>query len=342
MSRLGKNQYSEVTTESVIERFKKVHGDTYDYSKVNYVSMHTKVTIICKKHGEFQQIPSNHLKGQGCYFCGRERSENTRRKTREQFIEEAKVIHGDKYDYSKVEYKNNKEKVCIICPIHGEFWQRPYEHLKFGCKQCSVEYTASLNIKRSAETFEERARKIHNNKYTYDPNTYKGVMKYITAYCPIHGEFKQRAHEHLSGCGCPKCNSSKMELLIENNLKQNDIEYIPQYRNKEIFGLKSIDFYIQDKKIAIECQGDQHFIPVSFSGNGDKNNNLESIQNNDKNKYQECMDNGIELIYFINKQTGLSKKDILKKHNPNNIYSEENLFDNQESLIRYVQEKITR
>ena len=137
MSHLGKNQYSEITTETIIERFKRVHGDIYDYSKVKYASMHTKVTIICKKHGEFQQTPSNHLKGQGCYFCGTERSEKSRRKTREQFIEETKAIHGDKYDYSKVEYKNNKEKVCIICPIHGEFWQRPYEHLKFGCRQCS-------------------------------------------------------------------------------------------------------------------------------------------------------------------------------------------------------------
>ena len=95
-------------------------------------------------------------------------------------------------------------------------------------------------------------------------------------------------------------------------------------------------------EIAIECQGGQHFIPVSFSGNSDKNNNLELIKKKKKNKYQECMDNDIELIYFINEQPGLSKKDILKKYNPNNIYSEENLFDNQESLIRYVQEKITR
>ena len=342
MSHLGKNQYSEITTETIIDRFKRVHGDIYDYTKVKYVSMHTKVTIICKKHGEFQQTPSNHLKGQGCYFCGKERSEKSRRKTREQFIEETKAIHGDKYDYSKVEYKNNKEKVCIICPIHGEFWQRPYEHLKFGCRQCSVEYTASLKIKRSAETFEERARKIHNNRYSYAPNTYNGNKNDIIAYCPIHGEFRQNAHIHLSGCGCPKCSSSKMELSIEDNLKQNNIDYIPQYRNKEIFGLKSIDFYIPNIKIAIECQGEQHFIPVSFSGNGDKNNNLESIQNNDKNKYQECTDNGIELIYFINKQAGLSKKEILKKYNPNHIYSEENLFDNQESLIRYVQEKVKR
>lgn len=133
-----------ITTESFIERAKKIHGDKYDYSKVNYVDSKTKVCIICPKHGEFWQVPSNHLQGQGCkkcYIC--EKSLLT-----EDFINKAKEIHGNKYDYSKVEYVNAKIPVCIICPEHGEFWQKPENHLYTlsGCQKCSLKNNKSEQI----------------------------------------------------------------------------------------------------------------------------------------------------------------------------------------------------
>ena len=118
--------------ESFINESKKVHGDKYDYSKVNYINSQTKVCIICPEHGEFWQNPNNHINGQGCPKCIKKVNNI------ESFIHKAKEIHGDKYDYSKVEYINNKTKVCIICPKHGEFWQRPDAHLymKAGCSKC--------------------------------------------------------------------------------------------------------------------------------------------------------------------------------------------------------------
>ena len=106
----------KLTLEKFIEKAKKVHGDKYDYSKVEYINNHTKVCIICPIHGEFWQTPQHHLKGVGCPKCY-----GNFRKTTEQFIEEARKVHGDKYDYSKVEYVNATTKVRIICPKHGEF-----------------------------------------------------------------------------------------------------------------------------------------------------------------------------------------------------------------------------
>ena len=111
-------------TKEFIAKAKAVHGDKYDYSKVNYVNSFTKVTIICPKHGEFEQTPNLHLKSQGCPNCY-----GNKKMTIEEFIKRAKEVHGDKYDYSKVKYVNALTKVTIICPIHGEFEQTPAKHL---------------------------------------------------------------------------------------------------------------------------------------------------------------------------------------------------------------------
>ena len=123
----------KLTLESFLERAEKIHNNKYDYSKVEYVNAKTKVCIICPKHGEFWQTPDNHLKGKGCAYCA-----NVKKITTEEFIERAREVHGDKYDYSSSVYVNNKTKIKIICPIHGEFELTPNAHLQGrGCKKCN-------------------------------------------------------------------------------------------------------------------------------------------------------------------------------------------------------------
>ena len=92
--------------------------------------------IICPEHGEFLQNAAMHLQGNGCPECGKIKYSNALRKTTEKFISEARKKWGNKYDYSKVEYESSHKKVCIICPTHGEFWQEPDNHLRWGCKCC--------------------------------------------------------------------------------------------------------------------------------------------------------------------------------------------------------------
>ena len=125
---------AKLTTEEFIAKAKAMHGDIYDYSKVKYVDSKTEVCIICREHGEFKQKPKNHLSGYGCPICsGRKKMRTV------DFINRAKFVHGDKYDYSRTEYKGNSEKVCIICPEHGIFWQRANNHLKgVGCPKCGI------------------------------------------------------------------------------------------------------------------------------------------------------------------------------------------------------------
>ena len=125
------------TTEEFIQEAKTIHGDKYDYSKVEYKNAYTKICIICPNHGEFWQTPSHHLSGQGCPKCN-----GKLKYTKENFIKKAREIHKDKYDYSKIKYVNAHTGICIICPDHGEFWQLPCNHLKgCGCGLCANNIT---------------------------------------------------------------------------------------------------------------------------------------------------------------------------------------------------------
>lgn len=128
----------KINYDDFIRRAKIVHGDKYDYSKVEYIDSATKICIICKKHNyEFFQTPNNHLRGQGCYLCGKEKVSKLYSKNTDWFIGKAKSIHGDTYDYSHVNYVNSWTNVRILCRKHGEFEQKPNTHLSgHGCPIC--------------------------------------------------------------------------------------------------------------------------------------------------------------------------------------------------------------
>lgn len=176
-----------MSLEQFISRAKEVHSNKYEYSKTNYINAKTKVIITCPIHGDFEQLSYHHLKGHGCPKCSFEKNANLKRSTTEQFIERAKNIHGDKYDYSKVEYTNNHTKVCIICPIHGEFWQTPSDHLNGrGCKECSVSHGEQHLIK----VFKEYSIDfIYQYKIEIDNKINKSGITSIDFYLPVYNIF---------------------------------------------------------------------------------------------------------------------------------------------------------
>jgi len=128
------SQKFRLTTKDFVSKAKLIHGDKYDYSRVQYQNDHAPITIVCPKHGEFIQRPHNHLHDRcGCPSCG-----NVKHLTTKDFVSKAKLIHGDKYDYSCVQYRNTQTKITIVCPKHGEFIQIPTKHLQGnGCPQCN-------------------------------------------------------------------------------------------------------------------------------------------------------------------------------------------------------------
>jgi len=132
--------YQDEKTRKFIQKARIYHkSEEYDYSKVKYLGYCSKICIICPKHGEFWQAPTNHVSGEGCPKCGRENSAKNNFLSNNEFILKAINIHGNFYDYSRTNYKRSNEKVCIICPEHGEFWQTPNNHLKgSGCPKCGL------------------------------------------------------------------------------------------------------------------------------------------------------------------------------------------------------------
>lgn len=229
---------------------RSIHGDKYDYCKVEYVNNNTDVIIICPKHGSFAQSPHNHLAGKGCRSCGDLITLNHRRNNVDDFIEESHRTHNNKYDYSKVEYVNNKTKVSIICPVHGLFEQTPLTHKRRGCGQCAIDAK-----KNSLSDFISRSQLIHDNKYDYSKVEYVNNLTKVIIVCPEHGEFRQPPVSHNVYCyGCPQCrqNRSQLEIKIENEFR--DFSVIINDR-ESIGDGKEIDLYFPDHSLGVEING---------------------------------------------------------------------------------------
>ena len=289
----------KITQDDFIERAKIKHNNKYDYSLTKYVNSITKVKIICPVHGVFEQKPMHHVNGEGCPECAKERLFNSRKISKEQFIDRAKNKHGDKFNYSLVEYINTTTKVKIICPIHGVFEQKPMHHVNGeGCPLCARKLNDDKK-RSTTEEFIEKARKIHGGKYDYSKVKYTGAFNNVEIICPKHGSFYQTPTNHLRGKGCPHCQNSISENEISKFLNEHNISYIPQ---KQFDWLKikqklSLDFYLPDYNIAIECQGLQHFKSIDAFGG---NKAFEDILYRDKIKKELCDKNGIRILYYAN------------------------------------------
>ena len=197
-------------TDKFIQRAREIHGDRYDYSCVNYKNNKTKVKIICSEHGVYEQNPSNHLQGLGCILCGYKNAGQYHKKDTSSFIDEAKALHGNYYDYSLTKYRGARDKLTIVCPIHGPFEQVAHVHLRgepgSGCLKCSYENRAD-NARMDFDEFIKRSKKKHNDFYNYSisKEQYLDLSTKITINCPKHGKFEQTGANHVNGKGCPKC-----------------------------------------------------------------------------------------------------------------------------------------
>lgn len=194
----------------MIEKFKQVHGDKYDYSEFQYINARTKCAIICPKHGKFQQLARKHAMGQGCPKCAAEHTNDYRILGTEEFIKRATAKHGGTYDYSKSQYVNSTTKVQIICRIHGPFYQNPHSHVKGrGCPKCKT-----VKDVISRDDIVNQAVSKHNGLYSYG-NILGNKIEII---CKEHGKFISPIRQHLLGSGCKKCHHKR-------NKHKKDIEY---------------------------------------------------------------------------------------------------------------------
>jgi len=278
------------TQEEHITDFKKIHGNKYDYSKVNYINNTTKIEIICLIHGSFFITPFNHKQGTICFKCLYNSKKN---KYLQNSINDFKKIHGNKYDYSKVNYINNTTKIEIICPIHGSFWQTPNAHKKHGCKYCKS------FCKKTQDEHINDFKKIHGNKYDYSGISFKNTITKIEILCnQCKKSFSQKPNDHKQGHGCPYCaikiKESKGERKIREYLEEHCINYKQEYsfKNSSISRLR-FDFYLVDLNILIEYDGQQHFEAVMIFGGEES---FKKTLKNDILKNNFCLKNNIDLI----------------------------------------------
>lgn len=241
----GKNM--SYTQEEFIEKAKQVHGNKYDYSKVVYIKSKIKVEIICPVHGSFSQPPAMHLTGQGCPICSTDSRINKLKLTTEEFIVQAKLVHGDRYDYSKTVYESMKFKVEIICKEHGSFFQLAKDHKNgAGCQICAAKLRV-LSTRSNTEDFINKAKEIHNDKYDYSKVEYINRQTKVTITCPEHGNFEQQPNAHLSGQGCPLC-GGRVQLTTKKFIENAKRVHGDRYDYSQTNYIKAIE------PVAIICR----------------------------------------------------------------------------------------
>ena len=207
-----------------------------------------------------------------------------------------------------MDYVNNRTNIKIICKIHGIFEQSTDTHLHgSGCPKCD-----SDSRRLGLESFIEKSKKIHGDKYDYSMSEYTINKKKIYIICPTHGKFRQLASSHLSGNGCPICSESKGERKISILLNEYGIDYEKQKTFEGCKNKRSLpfDFYLPDYNICIEYDGEQHFKPIPY-WRGEEG--LIKIKMNDEIKTKYCKDNGIMLFRISYKESLLNKLNIIKQ-----------------------------
>ena len=282
------SERQKLSQDEFINKLEKIHGEKYGFDKSIYTGRKGSTIITCPTHGDVEVKINGLLEGEGCPLCA------GRRRTNDDIIQMIRKIHGDRYDYSKVNFKNNKIPITLICPKHGEFKLRPESiiYQSAGCPKCS-----GRNL--SNDEWIDRAKQIHGSKYDYSKFNYINAITKTTVICPKHGEFQISPNDHINNeNGCAYCNESKGEKLIDGLLTKHEVKSIRQYKfldcTNEIKGSGCrklpFDFYLPEMNIAIEYDGQQHYVPV-WGEEGFKN-----IQRTDKLKNQYCKKNGIKLI----------------------------------------------
>ena len=238
-----------------IQKARNVHGEKYDYSKSLYLGSREKIEIICPLHGSFFQLATNHLNGRGCKECSKIKITRNQSSNTEEFISKARNIHGDKYDYSLVDYENNHTQVEIICTEHGKFLQSPKDHLSGrGCPICGRE-RSNEDIKSrmmlSEDEFIKRANEVHGNKYDYSLVNYKDTRTKVEIVCKKHGSFFQSPNKHMQGRGCKVCGR---ERTIEHNFLTLD-DFIRKAKNvhRDKYDYSKSLYTGADNKLEITC-----------------------------------------------------------------------------------------
>lgn len=242
------------TTEEFIKEAIEVHGNRYDYSKVEYVKGKIKVCIVCPIHGPFWQQPSMHIFGQGCRLCAFIKRAKDNTWTKEEFIKKAIEVHGEgKYDYSKVEYIKADRKVKILCLLHDDFFQTPMSHMAGkGCPDCGLILLSKINTMTKEDFIIKAIKKHGKGTYDYSKVDYLDAETKVCIICPTHGKFMQTPHSHLRGRMCIKCGYIKTGEA--QTLSLEDFISKAKEAHGDLYDYSDAVYVDSRTKISIKCK----------------------------------------------------------------------------------------
>ena len=286
----------KLTIEDFVRNASVAHLNKYDYCLVKeYRSNKSRVPISCPIHGLFLMSYNAHVSHKrGCPRCGRLQANKAMSYPKEHFLSMAQKIHGEKYDYSGINYTSYSSKVAIVCKKHGIFYQSPSAHIvkKNGCPAC-------VGLRPyTTESFIHKAREVHGELYDYSLVRYINAFTKISVLCLKHGEWKTDPHTHLKGSGCPRCKESMGENKISRILNDCEIIFDKQKRFEDCKYKRPLpfDFYIPSHNLLIEFNGGQHYGAAIFGGKRLSQEQLLLIQHRDAIKRKYAQDHGFRFL----------------------------------------------
>lgn len=250
-----------LTQAEFIRRAKAIHGNKFSYKHVVLDTVHVPVAITCLTHGEFQQKPSKHLRGQGCPKCSANNHStfmsNRVVVNRTEFLERSTAKFGNVFSYGR--YTSFTADLVITCPMHGQFVTTPKAHLrtKVGCPECG-------RNRSTTEQFVVAAREVHGEKYDYSQTICTTVKDQVTIICPQHGKFYIVQRYHINGQGCKQCG---LDRHAEKRIQVASDKYLAAV--KKIHGTR-YDYTLTDytgrhQYIKIKCR--KHGVFEQTAGN---------------------------------------------------------------------------
>jgi ssDNA-binding Zn-finger/Zn-ribbon topoisomerase 1 len=231
------SKHNQSTSKDFIEKAIKVHKNQYQYKNVNYIGSKSKVVLTCPVHGNFTQIPSDHLSGKGCQKCARKLVGELNTFTTKTFVEKANEVHKYKYNYSSTIYTKMQNKVTVICPAHGHFIQKAANHIQGqGCPSCGhittlqkhhehptilyLLFFPKLNLYKLGITMVKRGIKT---RYEHEPEPYQIIQQIVFEEGKTAYELEQyllNKYATESYIGKPVLVNGNTELFYTNILQK--------------------------------------------------------------------------------------------------------------------------
>lgn len=243
--------------EDLLSLYQKTHGSFYDYSLMDLENkINGKIKIICPLHGEFLQSHYDHIRA-GCPECGKIRKKLKFSKILVNGIQDLIDKFGDKFDFSKADFKNSSSPLAVWCKRHNQWFKNTSYHIVrgAGCPDCKKQKISSKK-KLGTQEFVKRSVIKHNNKYDYSLVDYKTLTDPVKIICPEHGVFEQKPREHIQGHGCPLCASTAISSVSQKWLSSLDINLVREHKIAHDSGYYVVDGYDASTNTVYEFYGD--------------------------------------------------------------------------------------